>query len=127
MKQIKQPRFKKIALDLGMKVIGCTALYWLGQGAGELMDHIPGVREYVPQLMEYISGVDFTGNLNGLMGCVGIAAGLKASGIETEFQEMESGDLYHAMTGQEPPENEVIVSLNLGGVKLEDKVNGYFS
>ncbi len=79
---IKRPTAKKRALDLSLKVAGATVFYGLGMLAGEVMDNIPYINQWIPQAVDYVSGIDVAGNLDGLVGLLGAVYGSRTSGTE---------------------------------------------
>ncbi len=80
---LTRPNAKKVALDLGLKVAGTAACYGIGMLVGELMDNIPYINQWIPQAVDYVSGIDVAGNLDGLVGLLGGLYGLSNSGTET--------------------------------------------
>jgi len=80
---LTRPNAKKVALDLGLKVAGAVVCYELGTLIGELMDHIPYINQWVPQAVDFVSGIKVAGNLDGLVGLLSGIYGWGNSGTET--------------------------------------------
>ena len=76
-------RARKFALDLTLKTVGAGVCYGLGLLVGEAMDHVPYLSQWIPQAVDYLSGIDIQNNLDGVMGLVGAVGGLKHSGTTT--------------------------------------------
>jgi hypothetical protein len=70
-------------VDLGLKVAGAAAFYGLGLLVGELMNHFSYIKEAVPHAINYVSGINVVGNLDGLVGLLGGVYGFVKSGTET--------------------------------------------
>ncbi len=87
-----RPNAQKIALDLGLKVAGATAMYGLGKLVGEGMDYVPYLNEWIPRAVDYVSGIDVKGNLDGLVALLGVVYGLNRSGTETsdDYNKLET-------------------------------------
>jgi len=48
------------------------------------MDHIPVIKEWIPQFLDYASGIDVQGNLDGLFGIFGGIYGAAKSGVHLD-------------------------------------------
>lgn len=83
----------KIALDAGLKLAGAAVMYGLGTLIGEGMDHIVYLKEWIPQVVNYVSGIDVYGNIDGLMGLLGAIHGLIKSGIHLDDETLEAKKL----------------------------------
>lgn len=70
-------KINKKALNLGLIAAATILAYSCGRIAGELIDQIPYINEWIPHAVNYISGIDVKSNLDGVGGLVGIAYGLK--------------------------------------------------
>ena len=60
-----------VPLVLLSRPIGFSVTYGLGALVGEGMDHIPYISEFIPQAVNFVSGIDVKGNLDGLVGLLG--------------------------------------------------------
>ncbi|MBI4147323.1 hypothetical protein HY494_01580 [Candidatus Woesearchaeota archaeon] len=91
-----RPTAQKIALDLGLKAAGAIVMYGLGKLVGEGMDYVPYLNEWIPRAIDYVSGIDVKGNLDGLVVLMGAVDGLNRSGTETfedDYNRLETIEL----------------------------------
>lgn len=113
-----QPIWKKASLDIGLRIIGATACYWIGQGMGELADHVSFVNSFVPNTINYFSNIDVMGNLNGVCGLVGMVFGAMRAGVKTQLFEMNVPEFVRKRRGDytegQKDYTERITELNLG-------------
>ena len=82
--------WKKRAWDLVLKASGAVMMYGLGRLVGEGMDHIPHINEWIPQAVDYVSGINVYGNLDGLVGLLGVISGFNKSGIRLGEKTLEA-------------------------------------
>lgn len=76
-------------VDLGLRVAGTAAMYGIGMLGGEILDQIPVLNEAAYNVVNYLSGIDVTGNLDGLVGLAGAVSGFIGSGIKLDDNSME--------------------------------------
>jgi len=80
----RRPTLKKAVCDLALKGAGAAAMFGIGALIGEVADHIPYINTLIPQVIDYVSGIDVAGNLDGLVGILGGVYGLSRSGVKVD-------------------------------------------
>ncbi|PIN73767.1 hypothetical protein COV20_06120 [Candidatus Woesearchaeota archaeon CG10_big_fil_rev_8_21_14_0_10_45_16] len=82
-------RQKHPILNLALTAGGALAMYGIGRLVGEGVDHIPYLNEWIPAAVNYVSGIDVSGNIDGLMGLLGGLYGVRESGIKLDDETLE--------------------------------------
>lgn len=72
---------KHSILNLALTAGGVLAMYGIGRLVGDGVDHIPYLNELIPAAVNYVSGINVSGNIGGLMGLLGGLYGAIGSGI----------------------------------------------
>jgi len=71
-------------------------MYGIGRLVGEGIDHVPYLKELIPQAVNYVSGIDIKGNIDGLAGILGGIYGLSKSGITLDKKTLKATKAYAA-------------------------------
>ena len=85
----QRPTLKKTICDLALKSAGAAAMFGIGSLVGEVADHISYLNTWIPQAIDYVSGIDVAGNLDGLVGLLGGLYGLRKSGVRLDKYTLE--------------------------------------
>ena len=75
-------RNKKVLLNTALVIGGTAVMYGIGRLVGEGLDHVPYLQQWIPNAVDYVSGINIQGNIDGLMGLLGGLYGLNNSGIK---------------------------------------------
>lgn len=76
-------------LDFGLSAGSAVLMYYAGRLVGHGLDHVPYVKEWIPDAINYISGINVHGNIQGLMGVLSGIHGLEKSGIELNQKSLK--------------------------------------
>ena len=74
------PRPLKIGLDTVLMITGALASYFSGYIIGLAFDNMPNVNETIPNIINYISGIDIRRNVHGFFAATGGLYGMFSSG-----------------------------------------------
>jgi len=83
------PKPKYYAIKLAASTVGGVAMYGLGSVAGEIVEYIPYLNEWIPTAVDYVSGIDVSENISGLVGLLGGVYGLMTSGPKLNENTLE--------------------------------------
>ena len=83
------PSFKTKAVRTLLKAGGAVCTYYLCRTLGEGIDHIPDVNQIIPHMVNYVSGLDIQGHIDGLTGLLGGIYGWRHSGMNLDSDTLK--------------------------------------